>query len=106
MKVATFRDLMNNHFTAEIHCLYTGNLVRRLACHPDGVRIIPTGHDAITVPYDTPITYEPWLMDRGNMNFAGDATADPKFAGKTLKICGEGDPITFQDGTVDYVMPA
>jgi hypothetical protein len=111
MKVTTFRELMNGHATAEIRCLYTGNLVRKLSLTTGAVsgtvyvEIDPVVGPRCRVPDVTPITYTPWVLDRGNMNFPGDATGVPEYADKTLKICGEGDPITYGDGTAATVNP-
>lgn len=111
MLVKSFRDLMNGRESAEVRCLYTGNLVRRLRlteCRT-AVEIDASapGMKAllVRVPLDTPITYRPWVFDRGNMLFDGSATGLDVFAGETLKICGEGDLITFEGGGTSSVMP-
>ncbi len=61
------------------------------------------------LPLDTPITYEPWMMDRGSLLFASAAVLNrevlPASLPDELKICGEGDSITFADGSSDTVLP-
>ena len=95
LPVASFRDLMNGQQTATITCLYSQKVVRKLTVQGDRVQIDPNTEDApaqypiISVPLDTPITYQPWVMDRGNLNF--ETPEIPEGA----KICGEGDIITF-----------
>lgn len=91
----TFADLMNGHKGAEIRCLYSGKLVRRLTVNGDTLRF-----DAMTVaidiPLSTPISYEPWVFDRGSLLFSVPNLPDGL---KVAKLCGEHDPITFDDGT-------
>ena len=97
----TFRTLMNGHTTAEIRCLYTGNLARRLTVKGDVVEV-----DAMTVKVDvridTAIVLHPWNFDRGDMMFYSPNLP----AGMTVaKLCGEHDPIRFEDGTESFVDP-
>jgi hypothetical protein len=103
MKVRTFNDLLEGHETAEICCLYTGQMVRKLSRGPGGSIVLdPMVGDVLTVPGGTVIKYEPWAMDRGSLIFFHDV--DP-YRGQPLKLCGEGDPIRFDDGTEDRVYP-
>ncbi len=113
MKVSSFRELMAGHKSAEIRCLYTGTLVRKLSIDADGAHVVIDAMIMIvSVPLDTPITHQPWAMDRGNMLFKSSAVCEqttlaavmPKVPAE-LKICGEDDPITFDDGTTDKVQP-
>jgi hypothetical protein len=114
MKVANFRDLMAGYPSAEIRCLYTGNTVRRLAVEGNLLRIdaCVAGVGTVTVGLDVPITYKPWACDRGNLLFpAGECSGLPQEAialgaDALLKICGEGDTITFPDGSAQDVLPA
>lgn len=109
MKVTSFRELMNGHAEAEIFCIYSGKLVRKLRLVAAGenvhVLINAMAGPIVEVPELTPIDYEPWVFDRGNMTFSGDATRLPEFAGKTLKICGEEDRIVYGDGTKATINP-
>lgn len=106
MKVASFRDLMNGQESAEIACLYTGKTVRKLSMiNADSVLVDAIIGPKVTIPLDTPITYEPWVFDRGNMLFPAPDELRKDF-GNILKICGEGDRITYCDGTDDTVLPA
>lgn len=97
MKVQSFKDLMNGHNQAEIVNLIGDNVVRRLKVQDNQVEI-----DAITitltVPLDTPITYEPWCFDRGSMLFSV-----PEFP--TAKICTELDIVRYPDGTEASIEP-
>lgn len=87
----TFRELMGGHKSCEIRCAYTGYLARKLTVNGDMVHL-----DAITesidVPLDTEITYKPWVMDRGELMFTLPHVPHP------LKVCGEFDLITYEDG--------
>lgn len=105
MRVKTIRDVMAGHRSAEIRCLYTGNVVRRLEAGNKFVLIDAMEPPIVRVPLDTPVRHEPWVFDRGNVLFAGDATGRPEFAGRELKLCGVHDPIRFEDGTTDYIDP-
>lgn len=98
MKANTFRDLMGKHKSAEIRCLYTGNLVRRLTLDGDKVIIDALQPPILSVPLDAIIVYSPWVMDRGNMLFRHD-----EMPGQDLKICGEDDRITYEDGSQDRI---
>jgi len=106
MKVATFRDLMAGRKQAEITCLYSGKVVRKLIVMGDHVEINAMAPPLVWVPLDTPIRYEPWVFDRGSLLFDGDATGEARFLGATLKICGEGDIIIYQDKKAVPVEPA
>ena len=110
MKVTTFRELMNGHAAAEVRCLYSRRLVRKLTATATEVAIDPTeGNPIVRVPLDTPITHEPWVMDRGNMLFATGAVLNPDVLPDgmedVLKICGEDDRVTYPDGTTASVNP-
>lgn len=100
MKVSSFRELMAGHKEAKIYCLYTNKLVRILTVNGDQVQIDATVPPIISVSLDTAITYEPWVMDRGNMLFVSDELPG------SLKICGEEDLIVYEDGTSDRVQPS
>lgn len=118
MKVTNFAQLMSGEPRAEIRCLYTGKLVRVLTVSPDSrtveIDAQDGGRTVVTVPITTPITYEPWAMDRGNMLFPAAAVIDPPPAiadlvandpRQVLKICGEGDPIAYASGETATVNP-
>lgn len=89
----TFADLLRGYVSAEILSFRNGTVVRRLIVKGDVVTV-----DAITqavdVPLTTPITYEPWFMDRGSMLF-----------GQYYKLCTETDTIRFPDGQTFWVGP-
>jgi hypothetical protein len=97
---------MAGHKEAKIYCLYTGSLVRRLTVIGDNVQIDAMVPPIVSVSLDTPITYEPWVMDRGNMLFP-PVTEELRIlgGGKGLKICGEGDQIRYEDNSVDMIYP-
>lgn len=97
----TFRSVMGNHKSAEVFCLYRGELVRRLTVDGDVLHF-----DAITeacdIPLDTEIKYEPWCMDRGSLVFSAPGLPH----GITVaKFCTEHDVIKFDDGTTGHVDP-
>jgi len=98
MKVASFRDVMAGHMTAEIVCLYKGEVMRTLTVNGDMVHMACPNGDEVDVPLDTPVSYEPWFMDRGNMLFEG--------LGTRLKLCTEADKVRYPDGSMDSVMPS
>ena len=89
----TIKDLMSGRTSAEIICRHKGGVVRRLTCDGDSVTVDAIT-EKVTVPLDTPIVYEPWFMDRGNMLFNGD-----------MKLCTEADLIRFPDGSAHLVLP-
>jgi hypothetical protein len=64
---------------------------------------IESGPDAVDVPINTPVYYEAWALDRGNLLFY---TGDDAGAGEEMKLCTEADEIRYPDGTVDSVYPA
>lgn len=88
------KDLMGDHTSAEIRCMYRGEVVRRLTVNGNVLHL-----DAITesldLPLDTELKLEPWVFDRGSIVFD-----HPR---GRLKFCGEMDPITFEDGTEQRV---
>jgi hypothetical protein len=99
----TFTSLMNGRKSAEIFCMYTGKLARRLTVKGDMIEV-----DALTVKVEvrmsTPILHKPWVFDRGDMTFYAPDFNGPN--GEVCKLCGEADPIKFDDGTESHVMPA
>lgn len=98
----TFRSLMNGRVSALIHCMYTGRLARRLQVL-DGDMIEVDALDVkVKVRLDTPITHRPWVFDRGDMLFYVPDLGGPN--GDVGKLCGEGDPITYCDGSKAWVM--
>lgn len=89
MKVTSFRDLMQ-HGDCTIACLYSGETVRTLTVEGDTCHLVAGDGTELDIPLDTPITFEPWVFDRGNMIFEHE--------GETLKICGEADILTAESG--------
>lgn len=89
LHVSSFRDLMQ-HGDCTIKCFYSGQTVRTLTVVGDNCHLLAGDGTELDIPLDTPITYEPWTMDRGNMNFTLD--------GQPLKICGEADVLTAESG--------
>lgn len=78
----TIRDLLDGAAHAEILNLHGGNVVRVLQVLDEYVSI-DAGGDKITVPLDTVLIYEPWLMDRGSILFDSNRGR--------LKLCTELD---------------
>jgi hypothetical protein len=105
ISVGSFRDLMNNNSHAEIRCQRYGVVVRRLSVMEDMVHIDPMvgpatiGRLIIKTHLDTPITYEPWFLDRGNLCFS-----HPDFPGGA-KICTELDTIQYGDSDLYTIYP-
>jgi hypothetical protein len=102
MQVKTIRDVLGGRESAEIRCMVTGKVVRKLTLYRRGrqpeYQTKSVYHDqvevnAITqtviVPADTPLGYTPWVFDRGNITFP--------YNGGTAKLCGEGDHAVFRD---------
>ena len=75
-----FRSLLNGHARAEVVNLLNGKVVRELFLHIDGTVTIESGPDKVRVPLDTPITYEPWDLDRGSFLFSCAAFPNGKIA--------------------------
>lgn len=99
MKISNFKDLMAGYKSAEIICIVKKEVVRELTVNGDTVHI-ESGPDKVDVPIDTPVTYEAWTLDRGNMLFSLSDSAE------SLKLCTEVDKIRFPDGTEHNVYPA
>lgn len=100
MKVKTFGDILKGHQTAQVSCLYKGHVVRKLSRGDGCVIVDPMIGLHIHVPDETPLKFEPWMMDRGNLTFRHD-----DMPGQDLKFCGEADKIVFEDGTTDDIRP-
>jgi hypothetical protein len=108
------RDVMQGHGYAEVRCLYTKNLYRRLTVRGDNLVIDAIGVQ-ITVPMDTPLHIERWLPDLGAVMFPAPACTDlpPVIAAMVaqgtshLKLCGERDAIHYTlEGVKDRVEAA
>lgn len=97
----SFKDLMNGHPSAQIHCAMTGTLVRTLTKMVEQgipmVHIVAGDGTELMVDMETPIHYEPWCFDRGSLDF--------NYQGQSLKICTELDTITFPNGDTFSVTP-
>lgn len=99
LKVKTFADLISRG-NGSIACLYTGNVVRQLTLQDNGiVHVVAGDGTSFDIPSDTPILYQPWVMDRGNLLFE-----IPEVYGQ-LKICGEADILTTEDGERYSIVP-
>lgn len=96
-KSSTFRSLLNGNHRAEIVCPFKKKVVRKLATFfNDMVAIDGLEGPVALVSLDTPISYEPWFMDRGSLLFN-----DPKLG--TLKLCTESDLIRYPDGSEEWI---
>ena len=117
MKIANFKDLMAGFESADIvhstsdPCPGKNEVVRELTVRDKIVSggwgvikvvHIESGPDAVDVPINTPVYYEAWALDRGNLLFY---TGDDAGAGEEMKLCTEADEIRYPDGTVDSVYP-
>jgi hypothetical protein len=113
MKISNFEDLMAGYESAEIVCPVKKEVVRELTVlekTPDGVIgasnkvvYIESGPDTVDVPIKTPVYYDAWDLDRGNLLFY---TGDDGCVGEDMKLCTEADEIRYPDGTTDTVYPA
>jgi hypothetical protein len=100
--VRTFADLLKGHECGQIHCLYTGLVVRHLSLNKHGNLVLKPGDGpTLVIPAATPLQYEPWEMDRGSLIFKHH-----DIPGQPLKLCGEGDIIRYEDGTEATIHPA
>jgi len=99
VRVASFRDLMAGYDYAEIVCRYKKTVVRKLTVNGDMVNMDAIT-EAVEVPLDTPVEYEPWFMDRGSMLFRAEGHDVP------LKLCTEADEVRYPDGSEGWVNPA
>lgn len=95
MIVRNVGDVLGKYNTAEVSCVYTGNVVRKLTRLTDGIEIDYIEGNVV-VPAHTEFRFEPWVMDRGNMLF--DIPGHP-----CAKFCGEFDVITYPDGKKESV---
>jgi hypothetical protein len=102
MNVKTVGDLLNGHEHADIRCLYSHNVVRRLSLDPHkNIVLDALQGPTLVIPPTTELLFEPWEMDRGSILFYHN-----DFPGKALKLCGEMDTIHYDDGTQDSILPA
>lgn len=97
--VTDFATLMHRHASGTIHSLMDSRPVRELRVEGDTCHIRAADGTMLTVPLSTPITYEPWVFDRGSMLFRVDGIVD------ALKICTEYDLISFEDGEISSIQP-
>lgn len=98
--VKTFGNLMGAHQYAEIICPLKNVVVRKLSRKFDKVLLDPMVPPVISVDLTTKITFQPWLLDRGNLLFRHE-----EFPGKDLKICTEADIIRYEDGSEYQINP-
>lgn len=96
----TFRTLLNGHDTAEIICPIKKEVVRTLRrIGFTSVQIECADGTKTYVQLETPIRYEPWVFDRGNLLFNCPLT-------RNAKLCTEMDIIKFKDGTQKLIQPS
>jgi len=93
---------MQGHGAAEIICPIRWEVVRRLTLLSDGRVGVDALTDSVIVPLSTPITYEPWVFDRGSLMFAVPPEVVP---GGQAKLCTEADIVQYPDGSEYLVMP-
>lgn len=87
----TIGKLLGDHTSLKIMCPVKNAVVRRLNQRDGTFLNLDALTDAIDVPCDTPLIYEPWCFDRGNIL--------AKVGGRTIKVCTVGDILIFPDGT-------
>lgn len=92
--VESFRDLMQ-HGACTIACLMSGQIVRTLTVVGDNCHLVAGDGTELDIPLDTPVVYEPWMMDRGSMNFT--------LGNSALKLCTELDVLTAESGEYSVI---
>lgn len=95
MKVKILKDVMGGRKQAEILCAIKGNVVRTLTVKDGMVHIACPNGDAVDMPEMTPVAYDPWFLDRGNLILNGN-----------LKLATEMDIVRYSDGVEDRLMPS
>lgn len=104
ISVRTLQDLLQFSDTAEVVCLYQGEVVRRLSKTTAGeVEIDTITGPAITLPADTGVTFEPWVFDRGSMLIP---VPESLGVGPLAKLCGQWDKLVLPDGRSFTINPA
>lgn len=95
MAKLTLAALLGQHNQAEILCMESKRVVRRLT-RTGATVLVDAISVTVEVPADTKLTYEAWIMDRGSILFAYDG-------GKVGKLCTEFDTLRFPDGTTEDI---
>lgn len=83
LTIQDFADLFTHGDTATVHCAMSGTKVRTLTKQGDNCHLIAGDGTELNIPLNTPVVYEPWVMDRGSLNFTLD--------NQPLKLCTELD---------------
>jgi hypothetical protein len=97
--VNTFRDFfLKGNTQVEIVCAVKGAVVRRLTLDGSTVTIDPMQGPTVDIEVSTPITYEPWIFDRGSLLFDCEITAP-----EPAKLCTELDLVRYPDGHEEQV---
>lgn len=104
-KIAVIGDLFKGAsqgtLLAEIVCPVQNATMRRLENHGDKVLLACPAEPGIWNEFDatTPIIYDPWVFDRGNI------LIDHPSRGR-IKLCTEMDILRFQDGEERMIVPS
>jgi hypothetical protein len=93
--IQKFADLFTNGETATIHCAMSGTKVRTLTKEDDNCHLVAGDGTTLDIPLNTTIQYEPWVMDRGSLNFT--------LNGQALKLCTELDVLKTDNGEYSIV---
>lgn len=95
----TFETLLKGHVGAEIVCPIKNQVVRTLTRIGEFSVQVKCADGTVTcVALATPIRYEPWALDRGNMLFDCPLCDN-------AKLCTEMDTIRYADGTKALITP-
>lgn len=101
MKIRKIGDVLRHHHSAEIRCMYTNNIARKLSRDQNNNVVLDSlVGEPIALHPDTPIIFEPWVMDRGSILFE---FKDDDGVIHLYKLCGEFDHIQFEDGVEDRI---
>ncbi|MCR9292045.1 MAG: hypothetical protein NXI32_04950 [bacterium] len=97
VQVDKFSDLVQ-HGPAVILNLFDKQIVRTLTKLEDGqVYLLAGDGTKMILEGDTPIRFQPWVMDRGSLLF--------EVGGHELKICTESDILRTEDGRYFSIEP-
>lgn len=98
LTIQKFADLFTHGDTVTIHCAMSGNKVRTLIREGDNCHLIAGDGTELDISLNTQVVYEPWVMDRGSLNFDPAGGNDYKF-----KLCTELDVLRTENGEYSLV---
>lgn len=96
--VGSFADLMAKGSCVIVNPI-KGDVVRTLTVDGDNC-VCLAGDVELIIPLQTPITYQAWHFDRGNLLFKHEHSEDE------LKICTEADILQLPSGEQFRIVPS